>query len=379
MGFQAILADGSIIAPAVDVLSGLILPSRANEKYKGTTGTCPHCQELRDTYDGINNPLVQQALAAADLSVRFKRAPLNGEQMLRAMHFAHRPGFLASAGACLLCRDHQLAHHAAAVKVIGRWAQSHWPGTTVKAEMQVMVPGAPPVRFRPDVSVTGPDGRRIACIEYQRSKEPFDSFKARDELRCAEFSEVLWFFRIAAYTSSVDHRDYLADRGRRFFKVFTDPDTQQLQYRPGERPIRRTPRRIDHALDACSESSLLRAIAPPDRMRRYDPLGIDTSLDMQEVKPIHPRPISSHQRRTPAVEVIPQTLAQRLAHAKRFRLPISKEDRIEHALTNRIYTAFDIQRWDHSQRFGALLSIRDIEKVLRNRFANGRKQSQRES
>lgn len=284
MGFQAILADGSVIAPAVDVLDGLLKPSQANAKYKGTTGTCPHCQELRDSQAGTDNIQVQQALSVADLSVNFKRAYLDGERMVRVMHFAHRAGFLSSAGACLLCRDNQLAHHAAAVKVIGRWAERHWPGCTVKAEMQIIIPGAPPVQFRPDVSVIDATGNRVACIEYQRSKESFEAFKARDELRCSEFGEVLWFFRTGAYGSSLDHRDYLADRSRRFFKAFTDLETGQLQCQEGERPVRRASIGRDHALEACSESSLLRAIDPPDRAGNGDRLWINTSLEMQEVQ-----------------------------------------------------------------------------------------------
>lgn len=284
MGFQAILSDGSVIAPAVDVLDGLLKPSQANAKYKGTTGTCPHCQELRDAQAGADNLQVQQALSIADLSVNFKRAYLDGERMVRVMHFAHRAGFLSSAGACLLCRDNQLAHHAAAVKVIGRWAERHWPGCTVKAEMQIIIPGAPPVQFRPDVSVIDATGNRVACIEYQRSKESFEAFKARDELRCSEFSEVLWFFRAGAYGSSLDHRDYLADRSRRFFKAFTDPETGQLQCQEGERPIRRASLGRDHTLEACSESSLLRAIDPPNRAGNGDRLWINTSMEMQEVQ-----------------------------------------------------------------------------------------------
>ena len=284
MGFQAILADGSVIAPLVDVLGDVLSPSQANAQYCGVRGTCPHCRDLRDAQSGTDNLQVQQALSVADLTVNFKRAYLNGEHMIRVMHFAHRAGFLSSTGACLLCRDNQLAHHAAAVKVVGIWAEQHWPGCTVKAEMQVIIPGAPPVQFRPDVSVIDATGNRVACIEYQRSKESFEAFKARDELRCSEFGEVLWFFRTGAYGSSLDHRDYLADRSRRFFKVFTDPETERLQYQEGQRPIRREHQGRDHRLETCSESSLLRAIDPPERSRSGDRLGINTSLEMQEVQ-----------------------------------------------------------------------------------------------
>jgi hypothetical protein len=48
VGFQAILADGSVIAPAVDALAVVIKSSLANERNRGVSGTCRHCQQLRD-------------------------------------------------------------------------------------------------------------------------------------------------------------------------------------------------------------------------------------------------------------------------------------------------------------------------------------------
>ena len=387
MGFQAILADGSVIAPAVDVLDGLLKPSQANAKYKGTTGMCPHCQELRDAQAGTDNLQVQQALSIADLSVNFKRAYLDGERMVRVMHFAHRAGFLSSAGACLLCRDNQLAHHAAAVKVIGRWAERHWPGCTVKAEMQIIVPGAPPVQFRPDVSVIDATGNRVACIEYQRSKESFEAFKARDELRCSEFGEVLWFFRTGAYGSSLDHRDYLADRSRRFFKAFTDPETGQLQYQDGERPVRRASLGRGHTLEACSESSLLRAIDPPERASNGDRLWINTSMEMQEVRrhgqstapPMEPMEgdlfvnlLRKYDEKRAAVErkreeerkALGAPLGRILDARKRGVAP-SVDDRIQLAIDNRNWTPADIQQWDHAQGFGVILRLKQIDEYLK--------------
>lgn len=447
MGFQAILADGSVIAPAVDVLDGLLKPSQANAKYRGTTGMCPHCQELRDAQAGTDNLQVQQALSIADLSVNFKRAYLDGERMVRVMHFAHRAGFLSSAGACLLCRDNRLAHHAAAVKVIGRWAERHWPGCTVKAEMQIIIPGAPPVQFRPDVSVIDATGNRVACIEYQRSKESFEAFKARDELRCSEFGEVLWFFRTGAYGSSLDHRDYLADRSRRFFKAFTDPETERLQYEPGKRPLRREHRGRDHSLEACSESPLLRAIDPPERSRSGERLGINTSLEMQEVQrterirpghlspeqiwaerdrrrnelialrnaedrirrqelldsysPLSPelqarfraRRLAEDQKLADAQAISDSAYRQkrriyeesvlarerkrqeekkaletplgRILDARKRGIAPSVNDRIQYAIDNRNWTPTDIQRWDHSQGFGVILRLKQIDDYLK--------------
>lgn len=384
MGFQAILASGEVIAPAVDVLDGLLRPSQANDQYKGITGTCPHCQKLRDAQAGTDNIQVQQALSVADLTVGFKRAYLDGERMVRVMHFAHRAGFLSSPGACLLCRDNQLAHHAAAVKVIGRWAERHWHGCTVKAEMQIVIPGAPPVQFRPDVSVVNAAGDRVACIEYQRTKESFEAFKARDELRCNEFGEVLWFFRSGAYGSSLDHRDYLADRGRRFFKAFTDPETQRLQYQEGQRPIRRTSIGSDHTLEACSESSLLRAIDPPERSRSGDHLGINTSLEMQEVQSMLPMGSYSSEDYRKGQELLAKKEKEaRVERYQKFNKPVTTvTDRVRAALEGFAFrhygvlndeafrgalvkaNAEEIRAWDR-QRQETALTIAEIKRAFR--------------
>jgi hypothetical protein len=207
-------------------------------------------------------------------------------------------------------------------------------------------------------------GNRVACIEYQRSKESFEAFKARDELRCSEFGEVLWFFRTGAYGSSLDHRHYLADRARRFFKAFTDPETQRLHYQEGERPIRRALLGRDHTLEACSESSLLRAIDPPESSRSSEQLGINTSLEMQEAKSSLKR--AGHgQRNREAERRALDTPAKRIAWAKRHWRTPGFDDRIIVAVKNGMRTAFEIQRWDHAQGNGMLLRIKDIEKRLR--------------
>lgn len=382
MGFQAILEDGSVIAPAVDVLDGILKPRQANDQYRGVSGVCPHCRQLRDQQFGTDNLHVQQALSVADLTVGFRCAVIgDGERMLRVMHFAHRAGFLASPGACLLCRDNQLVHHAAAVKVIGRWAERHWPGCTVKAEMQILVPGAPPVQFRPDISVTDTAGRRVACIEYQRTKEDFDSFKARDELRCSEFGEVLWFFEAGAYSKSLDHRDYFADRGRRFFKTWIDHETGGLQYEEGVRGVRRAPAAREHQLGACSEESLLRAIDPPDQKRSSDSLHINTALDMKragigqgnrpetvERAPLRATP-EAFERAVVRAAPAPLTALDRIKNARRMGQQPSTGDRIAAAIDAGNWTAQDIQRWDHSQGFGVLLRIKQIEQELRRGVA----------
>lgn len=380
MGFQAILQDGSVIAPAVEVLDGILKPRQANNQYRGVSGTCPHCRQLRDQQFGTDNLHVQQALSVADLTVGFRCAVMgDGDCMVRVMHFAHRPGFLASPGACLLCRNNQLAHHAAAVKVIGRWAERHWPGCTVRAEMQILVPGAPPVQFRPDISVTDPTGRRVACIEYQRTKEDFVSFKARDELRCSEFGEALWFFHAAAYSKSLDHRDYLASHGRRFFKTWIDQETGGLQYEEGVRGVRRAPSHADHQLGACSEESLLRAIDPPERKLSKESLHINTALDMKRAGTGEGnRPKAGDGNRPKAVEraavraaPAPLTALDRIKNARRIGQQPSMADRIAAAIDAGNWTPQNIQRWDHSQGFGVLLRIKQIEQELRRGVGKG--------
>jgi len=347
MGFQALLPSGDLIAPAVDVLDGIVTAQQANDTYRGVTGTCPHCQELRDHQWGTDNAHVLAALSQADLSVRFKRAHIIDGRMVRIMHFAHRPGFLKTDGACLLCRNADLAQHAAAVKVIGRWAQKQWPTCTVKAEMQVVVPGAPPTTFRPDISIIDPTGRKLACIEYQRTRESFDAFVARDTARLQEFAEVLWFFHSSNYGRSHQHRDYLADRSRRFFKTWVDPETHALQCQDGERPVRRDRQAANQDLPKCSEQSLLKAINPPDR-HRQEPLDINTSLEL-----------SLHQRS------FAQPVAGFKTVAKVAARPImTVTDRVKAAVHHGHRSAKEIQAWDSSFNQEPL-QIGEIKRALK--------------
>lgn len=366
MGFQCILPGGELIQPGVDVLAGAIKASLANKRYWRVSGTCPHCQQLRDQQAGTDNPLVQAALSIADLTVRFKRAQLDGERQVRIMHFAHARGFLAPPGSCLLCRDNNLAHHGAAVQVIGKWAQQHWPAATVKAEMQVVAPGTPPTMFRPDVSVIGPSGERVACIEYQRTKESFESFKARDEVRLKEFSEVLWFFHAGTYGKSWDHRDYLADRGRRFFRTWTERENGQLMHEEGERPMRRQSRDKGHDLTACSEASLMRVIDPPDRASRPAPALINTTLDLgmvtRQSAPTHAR--GNRNAHSPVLTVTDRVRAAIQAFASKDEFYSVATDALCFASAlNRIGTR-DVRVWD-SARHETALGIGEINRALR--------------
>lgn len=280
MGFQALLPGGEIISPAVDVLAGLLKPEQANERYRGTTGTCPHCQSLRASQAGTDNIRVQAALSIADLSVSYRCASIDQGVMKRVMHFAHRPGFLQSPDACLLCKNGDLAHHAKAVEVICRWARAQWPGAAVVPEAQVKTPGAPPILFRPDISVTGADGKAIACIEYQRTPEGFQAFTTRDGVRLKEFPQVLWFFAQGAYNKSGQHRDYLHDRSRAFYRCWVEDETGQLRYSDGNRRSAQPKDPIERTVDGCSEASLLRNLDRPEKPAAQGPGWINTLLDL---------------------------------------------------------------------------------------------------
>ena len=309
MGFQALLPGGEIISPAVDVLDGLLTPQQANVTYRGTTGTCPHCQQMREQQAGTDNWRVLSALAAADLTVRYRSASIDQGRMTRVMHFAHKAGFLDSQGACLLCRSGDLAHHAAAVKVIGRWAQKQWPGATVTAEMQVVVPGTPPTLFRPDVSITSADGDSIACIEYQRTPEGFQAFKDRDSVRVKEFPQVIWFFAQGAYNKSGQHRDYLDDRSRAFHRCWVDGETGRLMHEEGRRRAERPKEPKDRLLDNCSESTLLRTLDRPEQASIRGGDWINASLDLG-TKPVAP---VARARRAAAASVL--TVSERVMAA----------------------------------------------------------------
>jgi hypothetical protein len=212
-----------------------------------------------------------------------------------------------------------------------------------------------------------------------------------------------------------------------------------LQCEPGKRPVRREHRGKDHNLEACSESSLLRAIDPPERSRNGERLGINTSLEMQEVqRPLQGaaqarwrwdntddflrsffKPIENEQARAEAIRqhendqylrnqqyfenqhairqaqerqerqaleerwrehdemqaamerkreeekrALETPLGRILDARKRGAAP-SVNDRIQHAIDNRKWTSAEIQRWDHSQGFGMILRLKQINEYLK--------------
>lgn len=308
MGYQALLQNGEIISPAVDVLEGRITYHESNRIYRGVTGTCPHCLSLRNSE--TDNLTMQAALSVADLSVHYVSACIRGDRMDRMMYFAHRPGFWKSTGTCRLCSDARLRHHAAAVRVIGRWAEHQWPNSTVRAEMRINVKGALPTTFQPDVSIHSQDGKPVACIEYQRSAENFLDFTARHELRLSQFPEVLWFFDRPIYRRSAHHRDYLHDRGSRFFKTWTNEEGR-LIYEQG-RPVERKRRPIKAALrspEPCSEANLIRALERQQSQQKNDDMVPDQSLNMQLLSESHRSSLIEHAPVRFYRQSIPQTVS----------------------------------------------------------------------
>ena len=260
MGYKALLADGSAIAPAVEVLDGVLTPRQADKTYKGVRGTCFHCRQRRDRIWEVESAAVQRALTTADLGVHYVSGFYEGESLKRIMHFAHKPGFLRGDTACLICRSASLAFHAQAVEVIRRWATREWPGCDVAAEMNVVLPGTPPQQFRPDITVQSADGKPVACIEYQRTPEQFDAFCRRHELRKRQFPDVRWFFASGAYGSSAQHREYLHDRGEVFYRCWVDNETGRLQVADGRPPVKRGPAPPKSQVVKCSEAGLIQAM-----------------------------------------------------------------------------------------------------------------------
>jgi hypothetical protein len=65
----------------------------------------------------------------------------------------------------------------------------------------------------------------------------------------------------------------------------------------------------------------------------------------------------------------PLTALDRIKNARRMGQQPSTGDRIAAAIDAGNWTAQDIQRWDHSQGFGVLLRIKQIEQELRRGVA----------
>ena len=306
MGYQALLSDNSIIQPAVDVLEGIITPVQANRTYKGVTGKCPHCLALRDTYAESMSASLRNALSTADLTVGYRCAHIVDGSMLRIMHFAHRPGFMQTDAASALCRGGELAYHAAALEVIASWASTEWYGGTIRKELRVTIPGAPPETFRPDCSIYAADGTPVACIEYQRSMETFDNFRRRHEVRLQEFPNVLWFFETGIYGRSPEHRRYLAKRAEPFFRCWVDAESGRLVAEPGRPPSLRHRVEATNGPEKCSIASLINAYERQEFVqvvREQEMHGINTSLPMQVSKGAEraARPAPS----TPSSSIIP--------------------------------------------------------------------------
>jgi hypothetical protein len=331
MGYKALLSDNSTVQPAVDVLAGRLTPKQANSTFKGTIGTCPHCQALRAEHAFTDNQLLQAALREADLTVFYKSAHLVDEVMKRLMHFAHRPGFLKTDAACLLCRDADLAHHAAALEVIADWAAKQWPNCSIESELTVVLPGTPPEKFSPDISIRSREGAPVSCIEYQRSHESYDHFIRRHEIRHRQFDQVLWFFDRGVYTRARAHRRYLDERSEPFFKCWTDPQSGQLQAEHGVAPERVWLPPTAGTPEKCSLASLINAFEGRDEPRRKksaDDVAINRALPLEV---INARRAAAARLQPPAPQVKTVEEHVRLALAAGYKHPSDIQWQLERA------------------------------------------------
>jgi hypothetical protein len=311
MGYKARLDDGSILQPAVDVLANRITHAKANAAYKGTSGICPHCEELRQQYANSDSTAVMLGFAVADLTVGYVSAQIIDGVMKRIMHFSHRPNTITPETTCLICRDAKLAHHAAALEVIGEWAANHWPDAVITQELTVVVPGTPPERFTPDIKVHGRDGTPIACIEYQRSYESFDAFKRRHELRSTQYPLVWWFFDRPVYYRARDHRRYLSDRELTYFHSWVEKGSGQLIAEHGRPAESRIITPTSGTPQQCSLADIIAAYEAPQQKRH------------RPVAPIANRHLGLEMRgiRRPAPIAVDEAAIRRIAAAHPGQIP----------------------------------------------------------
>jgi len=293
LGYRAELSDGLIIQPAVDVLAKRLTPRQANKEFWRVRGICPDCQKLREEYRDTDNANLRAALASLDVTVVYRCAHIVDEVMKRLMHFGHMPGFLQSDLACRICRDRSVAQHAAALEVISEWAVREWPDCEVRTELKVVLPGTPPDRFEPDISIyRRATNEPVACIEYERKMDPFPAFQRRHAVRCRKFPTVWWFWEKGPYGRAGQHRRFLSERGDRFWKCWADPDTGGLEAEEGLPPEVRidgvstkTPPRCalgDLNLDGADEPT--RIIRTPARASEIN-TNVPLSIQMRGEKP----------------------------------------------------------------------------------------------
>jgi hypothetical protein len=60
-----------------------------------------------------------------------------------------------------------------------------------------------------------------------------------------------------------------------------------------------------------------------------------------------------------------ETPLGRILDARKRGIAPSVNDRIQHAIDNRNWTPTDIQQWDHSQGFGVILRLKQVNDYLK--------------
>ena len=307
MSCRAILhSTGKESIPLLLVRDGILSPRQCDHEFKGSTGECPTCKamiELADLGDGSSYASAMLALQERGQSVTYKRfgyGSSGGVEPWRVCYWGHPPGYWDG----VQFRDCQNATtnaHTVHLQVLKGWYEKQFKpedGFTIKVEPHLRKPGDPPRPYSPDLAIYGPKGERMVAVEYQRSREAYEKFCDRDDLRRSEdWAAVDWWFddtqpkpeeeRITVYSQAQMHRTHLALLSVPFYRCWVDPLTLKLEgdYGAcGELPPsrqRRVERKLEKAeLAECSTAQIMRQIED----------GPERSIIKDYVKPLEARP-----------------------------------------------------------------------------------------
>jgi hypothetical protein len=232
--------------------------------------------EATDFSDGSS---FAAAMAGKDPVVQYRRASYGegGTEPFRIPSFSHGPNYWAGVGMKSGdCSNPDRETHRLNLMALKAFYEQSHPGCKVNMETRLRAPGDPPRDYSPDLAVIGIDGTRLVAVEYQRSREAYEKFADRDDLRLREgWACVDWWFDHTqndpqktvrtVYDQSEMHRTHLAAMGRPIYRCWVDPLTFVMQYDygcsgdlpPGRR--KRVEKHIERAeLKNCSIAQAIR-------------------------------------------------------------------------------------------------------------------------
>jgi hypothetical protein len=90
-----------------------------------------------------------------------------------------------------------------------------------------------------------------------------------------------------------------------------------------------------------------------------------SDADYRQKRRIYEESLFARERKRQEEEKALETPLGRILDARKRGAAPSVNDRIQHAIHNRNWTPFDIQRWDHGQGFGVILRLKQIDEYLK--------------